>query len=486
MSEDDSPQASHYSPPHPPEPPKETHLNLNKESPPNPESLPFHHASPEANHLKRKDEDDGKEEMQLSEEPLNPANRTVGETAFQLWNWHKTGGKKPVKRDGVSRQWYTCSMSKSGCMAKIFQDEGAKGLSLHIIEAQHNHDPPDKVKVRGSNNRAKVQKIQRDAVMAAANPQVEHQVQFNQDVHQAAHNVAFMEKQFEQNLPTNDSFLQIRKYAYLIPLFNFLPSYTIVISPPGIFDVLYAQPDCFKYVWIENTVDIPRLDLQLTTLLIKLNNIGLPIAWIIHDTKVDYILAIEQLQAYSNRQFCPTIVFGDLDRENNLKAACKKSLCPNYFIDYYHFVQMNSRMIGASYTQKFGLQLEKLYFSPNQSEFEQNMKIFLDYWEMENMGYAIWFKMTFRQVNPPSQWAPFTRDALFPSGTEILKSFAARQRHIFSQMVAPRLDTVVELLIGEFNNSLRSQGIIMQTGLEHESDDLALAHSDPSEDVAQE
>jgi hypothetical protein len=221
-----------------------------------------------------------------------------------------------------------------------------------------------------------------------------------------------------------------------------IPSpYYIIAADDGM--CLLEQHGCVLYV--DGTFDLVEAGLTLTTILIKVDSIGVPIAWLLAHSQQQEMYTYffhfvwDLVMQVTHCTLHVLALFADFE-EALRKAAEEAFPGVKVFGESFHFMQANvhwmCKHVDKTHLAELIPNLRHLMASPELNESLPQVKMFLVYWMQQCPAYAEYFHSMWCMRWPPRLWAAFGCKGLkdIPTGDHILEGWNnCLQHHTWPQ-----------------------------------------------------
>lgn len=210
---------------------------------------------------------------------------------------------------------------------------------------------------------------------------------------------------------------------------DLFPVVCVILATPFMLKMLlqYGQTIC-----IDGTYRVAELSLVLTTIMVTINGIGVPVAWLLSNSATtanyEWFLMQIKLATINNGTWKVDVCYSDF--ENALRAAVR-AVFPGALLlgDSWHFFYDNRKWVrkngGSVYLLLFlyfsnstlilsihrddvNTTLHVLWASPTKSDFETNLTVFLQLWDVKFPPYAKYFRLQWISTVPPDSWAGYS------------------------------------------------------------------------------
>jgi len=216
-----------------------------------------------------------------------------------------------------------------------------------------------------------------------------------------------------------------------------IPSpYYIIAADDGI--RLLAQHG--RMLYVDGTFDLVEARLTLTTILVKVGQIGVPVAWLLARSQQQeyytyfFRFVRDLVTQITHRTLHVLAVFADFE-EGLRNAAAEAFPGVKVFGESFHFMQANIRWmaqhVGKEHLEELIPNLRQLMASPELNDSLPQVKMFLVYWMQRCPAYAEYFRSMWCLRWPPRVWAAFGRKGLhdLPTGDHILEGWHNSLQH---------------------------------------------------------
>lgn len=193
--------------------------------------------------------------------------------------------------------------------------------------------------------------------------------------------------------------------------------------------------------------------MKVTTILTKIDGIGGPIAWLIHDeeTKEHFSYFLDWIRK-NCKNLRPSAVMGDFGPA--MRSSVKEVLGIPYYGDLWHFIHSNIRWMqkngGGQHVETLIPMVSALARSPDFDTWQQNYRGFIAYWIKTFASYVAYFKSQWIEKMPPIHWALFLRKPGAPTGDNILEAWHRRYKHLLEGKSNLPIDRLVDFLWKEW------------------------------------
>jgi hypothetical protein len=178
-----------------------------------------------------------------------------------------------------------------------------------------------------------------------------------------------------------------------------------------------------EILFIDGTFDICEQKLILTTVMMSVDGIGVPAAWLLSNSKTtdNYEAFFKCLSTIAENKLDPKFIL--CDYEIALREAPKR-VWPSVVVygDAFHFVQCNVKWMksqNSSLVKELVVTLRVLWASPTMERFQSNLNNFTVKWASSCPAYIAYFNKTWLKTYAPVSWAYWGRMEKVPSGTFI-------------------------------------------------------------------
>lgn len=188
-------------------------------------------------------------------------------------------------------------------------------------------------------------------------------------------------------------------------------------------------------VWasIDGTFDVCELKLMLTAIVISVNGIAVPVAFMLGNSKKEesYRAFFELIKNRCHHNLNLRAVLTDF--EEGLRHAASGAFSCASFGDRFHFVKCNvTRVRGYGLSEeemnRFKEDLRQVWEQPDESHFNERKKIFLAAWRERLPDFGRYFNETWLKKYPPRMWAMYGRehDYEIPTGSAISEGWNSK------------------------------------------------------------
>lgn len=255
-------------------------------------------------------------------------------------------------------------------------------------------------------------------------------------------------------LPSGDAIANIitifqEKFLLKISLY---PTICIILSTPTGLNLLHQYG---QTLYVDGTFSICEEKLILTTIMVKVNEIGIPVTWMLSDSRstANYKKYFKFITKKTENRLNPFVVLGDFEDALRQAAVSVWPRCV-YYGDAFHFLRDNMKWLNSHQLShiksEIQTMLQILWLSPSKSEFQLNLKHFVDTWSESNSPYIQYFTTTWINRYQPSLWAYFARGKDIPSGDQMLEGWHNRLQNYVVTQKEEAVDQVVILLWNEW------------------------------------
>jgi hypothetical protein len=171
---------------------------------------------------------------------------------------------------------------------------------------------------------------------------------------------------------------------------------------------------------IDATFQVCELGLMLTTILVRVRGIALPVAYMLGNSKkeVSYRAFFDMVKSSCRNHLRLLAVITDY--EEGLRHAAAGAFNCSSFGDRFHFVKANVnkiRGLGLSDDEMrhFKEDLRQVYEQPTEEEFKSRRATFLDAWDARLPDYRRYFQETWTKQFPPRMWVMHGASMILPS-----------------------------------------------------------------------
>eukprot|EP00027_Filamoeba_sp_ATCC50430_P003466 CAMPEP_0168543252 /NCGR_PEP_ID=MMETSP0413-20121227/1785_1 /TAXON_ID=136452 /ORGANISM="Filamoeba nolandi, Strain NC-AS-23-1" /LENGTH=430 /DNA_ID=CAMNT_0008573189 /DNA_START=127 /DNA_END=1416 /DNA_ORIENTATION=- len=189
-----------------------------------------------------------------------------------------------------------------------------------------------------------------------------------------------------------------------------------------------------KYLmFIDGTHGMIQGGLTLTTVMYKVDELSIPVAWIMHSGKSeeDYTVALKELCRMTKQLMHPAVIF--LDFEQALRNALRTIFGSQMYGDFFHFMQANVHWLQRNgFSDRIGdivLSLRILWNSPA-AQFNSNLGLFRSIYEHSCAPYWDYFNNQWVSLTKPAFWAKYPRPDELPSGDNIIEAWHHRLKKL--------------------------------------------------------
>lgn len=386
------------------------------------------------------------------------------------YNWQTDGGLKEVKNnDGTvnERQWYRCSNYKKpskeeGCKARYSTDilPSGKKIVSNPVSTPHNHPPPSPEKLRLKSD---VKEKCKEMLLHKMKPKDIHKQIVNETDYSTPANTPTVKQLSNMkyylkrsSMPTPDALWNlIRLYGHtFVQKIDFFPHVNIVLAAPDGLTLLQQHSNT---LFVDGTFDLCEEKLVLTTVMIKVNDIGLPVVWFLSTSRTaqNYENIVRSVQQLCSQGLVVDNILADF--EQALRDGFQRVFpTTNIYGDTFHFIQANIRWMkrnkGVEHISDLIVMLRLLWCSPTTLDFASNLNKFLNYWSQKFPAYSAYFRRMWLETIKPFSWAYFGRTHGVPSGDNLLEGFNNRlQNYVFKDSPSfEAIDFVVKALWEEW------------------------------------
>ncbi|PRP80505.1 hypothetical protein PROFUN_11818, partial [Planoprotostelium fungivorum] len=321
------------------------------------------------------------------------------ENQFQIFGWRKRGGDKRVK-DGSLKQSFVCSSKGvTDCPAVILKkirENGQVGNLMRTalicdkkmtLSGNHNHAPPTHVK-----KKAKPKKGDDSVNDTTVNSKMEE----------------WMKPTTQQNKMNKFPLPEAISHTferYLCLSSNF----SSVFMSEGQIQLIQSEG---IEVFFDETADIPEQCLKLTTMLVRVKSLVVPVAWTIHSerTTEQYDTFFRIIREHSHVSIPPAIV---CNGGEEMMISLSKHFPPSVprFITYRRFMRRNFEWFSnyaPHLSDSLLSSLDVLYASQTEDQFEHNLSSFQSRCS-PFFEYEKWFRAEWLRRYPPQTWALYSK-----------------------------------------------------------------------------
>eukprot|EP01117_Protostelium_nocturnum_P007806 TRINITY_DN2794_c0_g1_i1.p1 TRINITY_DN2794_c0_g1~~TRINITY_DN2794_c0_g1_i1.p1 ORF type:complete len:567 (+),score=201.38 TRINITY_DN2794_c0_g1_i1:217-1917(+) len=388
------------------------------------------------------------------------------EKQFEAFQWRKRGGDKKVRsptgKGTISKQSFVCSSKHvTGCSALITKENGESGEVVRMT-GYHNHPPPTKVRMARHIAAAtkqmlasgeKAADIQKHWNNNNNNNNNNHSGDLKQNrlpTYSQIRNIKNYQKR--SKLPSSDAIANVfRSYHQTFERYFLLsPTLRSVFISDGQIQLLQTEGN---EIYIDETIDSDDMAFKLTTLLVRVGNVGVPAGWMIHNDRneEDYCLFLQLVKQYTNNQFDPQIIFHSYEEEI-INAAAIEYPTSMRTGTFYSFMRSIVNWLithnGRPFVEDIGSHLRTLFNSSSKQDFEENISSFNAYWSIQFPSFSVWFSETWLKLFPPEIWARYCKPINSPTGESIVEGWQNRFNPLAN---SDRLDSLVTVLAEEWN-----------------------------------
>lgn len=269
-------------------------------------------------------------------------------------------------------------------------------------------------------------------------------------------------------LPSGDSIKNIiglfrDKFLRLMQLH---PKIHIVLVSAESCDLL-ANTKYNQTIFVDGTFNVAELGLSLTTVMLIVERVNVPVAWFLSDgaTAADYAVFFTQLKELTRNAFRPITAL--VDFELAIHNALRQ-VFPEISVlgDAFHFVQANTRWLlqnNLNHLRNDAISaLRTLWTSKTVAQFTNNLQAFLQEWNLKAPNYSSYFQQQWLQKTQSTQWALYGRVDTVPSGDNALEGWHNRWKRILAEHHRLPIDRLVAELWKEnvyYHNLLASEKI---------------------------
>lgn len=371
-------------------------------------------------------------------------------SAFQDWNWRKEGGSKRLV-SGKCRQRYICSQKgKTGCNARIYVDTDPFNKKEVVATGFHNHKKPEKIKIDADTRAQLKEQLKTGVKISKLHTQwINNHPNSTVTKKQLQNMRSYEARKF---FFSADSWINLQlMFPSFVRKLELIPSKFIILVADEALSILKERT---YFMFLDGTFKLTQYNMTITTVLYQVDQIGMPVAWLIHEDKSEetYITFLQYLQKLTKNQMRPAAIFGDFEKalRNAVEYAMPHVL---YFGDYWHFLHDNALWMnkngGHFYIKPLMAQLRILYQSENFITFQQNYALFATFWQQQFSAYAVYFEKEWIKATGPSIWASFGRPKGLPTGDNVLEGWHNRIKQQTNYLHLST-DRVVKLLQDEF------------------------------------
>jgi hypothetical protein len=225
--------------------------------------------------------------------------------------------------------------------------------------------------------------------------------------------MAFVTRRFLQNLQ-------------MFPVVNL-----ILATKEGI-DLLLKHGDT---IFCDDAFELPEIGVSLTTLLVMVNGIAVPVVWLLSDVKTTanfrwffkYICKLTEKQLKVSFFLC--------NGEGPLREAAEMVFKrASVLVHSSYFYQDNCQWMnnngGAAYVGDLNDHLRFLRDSKTVEEFSENLNTFLTFWQAKHSPYEDYFIKRWMNGIPTSSWAAFERPARILAADHVVEGWRDRLKAI--------------------------------------------------------
>lgn len=233
------------------------------------------------------------------------------------------------------------------------------------------------------------------------------------------------------------------------------PSVRIVLAAREGLELL-QNPNYSNMIMVDGTFNIAESGLVLTTVLLNINGLHIPAAWLLSNSQTaeDYTFFFRTLAERTNNLFAPS--FALCDYELAMHGGLKRAF-PGISVygDSFHFVQANRRWLMTrgchQLCDNLTDQLRTLWSAVTANQFNANLRIYLDYWRGKSELYCQYFEATWVKLHIPAIWSQFGRPEDMPSGDHAIEGWHNRFQNLIKKTAKElAIDVAVDLLYKEF------------------------------------
>lgn len=292
------------------------------------------------------------------------------------------------------RNYYRCA--ETSCSARKVIDE-KEGTETIKITQKHNHPPNKKRKVDRKIVKEAKQRLSTGVRPATVHFQLVREAQKRgEDLHsgnipsreQLKNWAAWLKR---NKFPSRDSLDNITAMygTSFCPDIHYWPTVRIILVADRGLKMFAEFGDIF---FLDTTFDLIKEKLFLTTLMMRYQGWGIPIAWLISSNRTietyEHFLSYLAKHVPQYYRFAPAACLGDFDPA--LRGAVEKTLPgTNYFGDFFHFLYDNIKWKMAygseanTNKQTLSRTLRILWASPTREHFDQNFRLFCAIWSRD-------------------------------------------------------------------------------------------------------
>jgi hypothetical protein len=199
------------------------------------------------------------------------------------YRWHKYGDKY-LSKFGVDRSYYRCA--ERSCGSKKFVDRKNGVVVKTQLEGSHNHPAPDTPPLQDDVKQHAKALLQCGRTPSQAQKEIiEITPVITPSTVPTARQLQSMKYEMKKKtLPGHDA---VQNVISLFGACNFLhklelfPAINIVLASPVGLDHLARSAT----VYIDGTFDLCEMELVLTTLMVVVDNIAVPVVWLLSNSK---------------------------------------------------------------------------------------------------------------------------------------------------------------------------------------------------------
>eukprot|EP00734_Pompholyxophrys_sp_LG126_P000330 Pompholyxophrys_sp_v1_NODE_117_length_1839_cov_4.271300.p1 type:complete len:548 gc:universal NODE_117_length_1839_cov_4.271300:1672-29(-) len=394
----------------------------------------------------------------------------VQQHPFEQYNWQNNGNKRRKQENGGDFlvEYYICGEKKRhNCPAVMIVNRKEKKGEIfdRSFKESHNHPPPNRKQLNGDVKHEIKKLIALDVPPSKIQKEIMLRNFENDNINPGntplkRQIVNFKAAMKASTLPTGNSMANVMamhghtgsRFLHRIELY---PVTNIILCHPDAPSLIETFGDAMI---IDSTFDFVEMKLNLTTAMIFVKGIGIPVAYFLSDGKTaeDYSDNLSFLKNKILRgRYAPTFVLSDFETafQNAVRTTWPSTLTHG---DLFHFMQCNTRWLRSNgageHVSDAILQLRILCNSPTLALFKENLSAFISYWTSKNPSYVRYFTNQWCSDTgpwPPASWALFGRRPDAPSGDQALEAYHQRLNTIFTTR-RENLDIIVNNLYREF------------------------------------